>query len=126
MRRHPDKESSTMLPGHKPSDPKLMQYIAQRLADFGARTPSRVAVDSAAEQVTLSGRMLCEHEQHPAVRARHGLDGIPRLVDLLKVMATAHRQQALPRPPHCMAASAEPRQAANPGNNPTNAEQSAQ
>jgi hypothetical protein len=79
----------------------------------------------AAAQFALSKDMQCLREQQLAARTKHCVEGIPRVVDLLKGMATARHYQSLPHPPNGSAVSAEPRRVNHPGHNLTNAQQSA-
>jgi osmotically-inducible protein OsmY len=74
------------------SDPKITQQVSQQLAACGIRAPSRVTVVSSNGEVTLSGTLQYQHQRQSAVRATRAVDGVRRVVDVLKLIATPHRQ----------------------------------
>lgn len=76
---------------NKVSDPKVAQAVTQRLASGGLRAPSRVVVTSVNGQVTLSGVVQYDHQRQSALRATRGVNGVLRIVDMMKLIATPKR-----------------------------------
>jgi osmotically-inducible protein OsmY len=77
---------------HRISDPKIAQQVSQRLASCGIRSPSHVTVASANGEVTLSGTVQYQHQRHSALQATRAVDGVRRVVDVMKLIATPRRQ----------------------------------
>ena len=77
---------------NKISDPKITQTVTQRLANRGIRSPSRINVTSASGQVTLSGNIQYEHQRQAVVHTTRAVEGVRRVVDMLKLIVAA--------PPH--------------------------
>jgi osmotically-inducible protein OsmY len=73
------------------SDPKITQAVTQRLANRGIRPPSRISVTSANGQVTLSGSIQFEHQRHAVLHTTRAVEGVKRVVDMLKLIATPPR-----------------------------------
>ena len=103
-----------MLQDKQSSDPKSTLHVTQRVAKSGVRAPWRIAVDLADGQATLTTSILCDRQRQLGVPAAHGVEGLPRVVDLLKLMSTAHHQLVLPRHSNFLAVSAAARPAAIP------------
>ena len=74
------------------SDPKITQQVSQRLAGCGIRSPSHVTVVSANGEVTLSGIVQYQHQRNSALQATRAVDGVRRVIDVLKLIPTPHRQ----------------------------------
>jgi osmotically-inducible protein OsmY len=74
------------------SDPKITQNVTQRLASCNIRSPSRVVVASVNGQVTLSGNVQYAHQRQSALQATRAVEGVRRVVDLLKLIAAPRRQ----------------------------------
>lgn len=73
------------------SDPKITQAVTQRLANRGIRPPSRISVTSANGQVTLSGNIQFEHQRQSVLHTTRAVEGVQRVVDMLKLIATPPR-----------------------------------
>lgn len=76
---------------NKVPDPKILQAVTQRLASGGLRAPSRVVVTSVNGQVTLSGMVQYTHQRQAALRATRSVNGVVRVVDMMKLIATPKR-----------------------------------
>ena len=74
------------------ADPKIIQQVSQRIAACGIRAPSRVTVVSSNGEVTLSGTLQYQHQRQSAVRATQAVDGVRRVIDVLKLIAAPGRQ----------------------------------
>jgi osmotically-inducible protein OsmY len=75
----------------KNSDPKIIQFITQKLTSCGIRAPSRVVVSSVNGQVTLTGSVQFAHQRQAVLHATRGVDGVRRVIDSLKLIATPGR-----------------------------------
>ena len=73
-------------------DAKIVESITRRLANCVVRNPSKVVVACVAGQVTLSGTIQHEHLRHPAIRAARAVEGVQRVIDQLKKLASPTRQ----------------------------------
>jgi hypothetical protein len=81
------------------SDPKIIQHVSQRLGNRGIRSPARINVASANGQVTLSGTIQYEHQRHTALRTAQSVEGVSRVVDMLKLIVAEPKPMApTPRP----------------------------
>ncbi len=81
------------------SDPKIIQHVSQRLGNRGIRSPARINVASANGQVTLSGNIQYEHQRHTALQTAQSVEGVRRVVDMLKLIVAPPRPKvASPRP----------------------------
>ena len=78
--------------GRRISDPKITQQVSQRLASCGIRPPSHVTVASANGDVTLSGTVQYQHQRQSALQATRAVDGVRRVIDVMKLIATPRRQ----------------------------------
>jgi osmotically-inducible protein OsmY len=73
------------------SDPKIIQNITRRISGGGIRAPSRVTVNVAKGEVTLSGTLQYEHQRQVAVRAANGEPGVRRVIDNLRTTPPVRR-----------------------------------
>jgi osmotically-inducible protein OsmY len=80
-----------MLRRQQIPDAKIIESITRRLANCGVRSPSRVIVACSDGQVTLTGTIQHEHLRHPAIRAANAVEGVRRVIDQLKKLATPGR-----------------------------------
>jgi BON domain len=86
------KESHAMQDNkNRISDPRITQAVTQRLANRGIRPPSRISVTSANGQVTLSGSIQYEHQRHAVLHTTRAVEGVRRVVDMLKLITTPPR-----------------------------------
>jgi len=80
-----------MLRRQQIPDAKIIQSIMRRLATCGVRNPSRVMVTCVNGQVTLTGTIQYEHLRHPTIRAANAVEGVRRVIDQLKRLASTGR-----------------------------------
>jgi osmotically-inducible protein OsmY len=80
-----------MLRRQQIPDAKIIQSIMRRLTNSGIRNPSRVMVTCVDGQVTLTGTIQHEHLRHPAIRAANAVEGVRRVIDQLKKLASPSR-----------------------------------
>ena len=70
---------------HDPKDDRITQTVTNKLASRGFASPSRLTVQTANGQVTLSGMVQYAHQKSAAVSAISGMAGIRRVIDQMTV-----------------------------------------
>jgi osmotically-inducible protein OsmY len=78
-------------------DPLILQKVSEKLSKMGIRAPCRVTVASNKGNVTLAGTIQYEHQRHIAIRAIKGVTGVQRVVDQMRVIASAQHWKTNPK-----------------------------